>query len=67
MVDRARVVELAPHYVANVVLIFAVIAALRFTVGDQGLLVELGVVVAVVLLYPTVVRWLGVEPSIWEK
>jgi hypothetical protein len=65
--DRARHLELLPHYVANLVLVVAAVGALRRFVGDFGVPVELGLVVVVVLAYPTVVRMLGVAPSAWEK
>lgn len=58
--------ELVPHYVAPLVLVLLVIGGLRYFVGNLGFLVELPIVLAIVLAYPTLVRWLGVEPSSWE-
>lgn len=59
--------ELLPHYLANLVLILAIIGGLRLSVGNLGFWVELPIVVAVVLVYPTLVRALGVAPSSWER
>lgn len=58
--------EMVPHYVAPLVLILLAIGGLRYVVGSPGILVELPIVVAIVLAYPTVVRWLGVAPSSWD-
>jgi len=65
--NRNRFLELLPHYLANLVLVLLAITALRRFVGDLGFVVELVVVVAVVLAYPTVVRALGVAPSAWKS
>jgi hypothetical protein len=62
-----RQLGLVPHYVANLLLVLLVVGALRAVAGDVGIAVELVVVVAVVLAYPTLVRWLGVEPSAWRN
>lgn len=59
--------ELLPHYVAPLVLILLAIGGLRIVVGNLGIVVELPIVVAIVLAYPSVVRRLGVEPSSWES
>mgnify|MGYP000324187429 FL=1 len=65
--DWNRFVELLPHYLANLVLVVLAITALRRFAGDLGFVVELGVVIVVVLLYPTIVRALGVPPSAWDE
>jgi len=65
--DWNRFVELLPHYLANLVLVVLAITALRRFAGDLGFVVELGVVIVVVLLYPTIVRALGVAPSAWDE
>jgi hypothetical protein len=61
-----RQLGLVPHYVANLLMVLLVVGVLRAVAGDVGIVVELVVVVAVVLVYPTLVRWLGVEPSAWK-
>lgn len=62
-----RHLGLVPHYIANLIMVLAVIAVLRAVAGDVGFVIELVVVVAVVLVYPTLVRWLGVEPESWKQ
>lgn len=62
----SRFFELLPHYLANLILVVLAITALRRFAGDLGFVVELLVVVAIVLVYPTVVRELGVAPSAWD-
>jgi hypothetical protein len=62
-----RNLALVPHYVASLLLILLVIGGLRTFVGNFGIVVELPIVVALVLGYPTLVRWLGVAPAAWEE
>jgi len=62
-----RQLGLVPHYVANLLMVLLVIGVVRAVAGDVGIVVELVVVVAVVLVYPSLVRWLGVEPSAWDN
>lgn len=57
---------LLPHYVASLLLILLVVGGIRTFVGTFGIVVELPIVVAIILAYPTVVRWLGVAPAGWE-
>jgi len=64
--DWHRHLELAPHYLANLLLVLLAVGVLRRVAGDPGIAVELVAVVAVVLAYPSVVRWFGVAPSAWE-
>lgn len=58
---------LVPHYVANLLLVLLAVGLLRAVAGDTGMLVELAVVVVVVLVYPSLVRRLGVAPASWER
>lgn len=58
--------ELVPHYVAPLAIIVLVVGGLRYFVGNLGIWIELPIVVAIVFAYPTIVRWLGVEPSSWD-
>ena len=64
--DTDKLLELAPHYLALVVLIFAVLAAVGFLVGGVALLIELIIAGTVAFLYRPIVVRLGVAPSIWE-
>jgi hypothetical protein len=65
--DRNRFLELLPHYLANLILVILAITVLRRFAGDLGFVVELVVVVAIVLVYPTIARELGVAPSAWDE
>lgn len=64
---RSRLVGLVPHYLVSLLLILGTIWVLRYLVGDLGIVVELPIVVAIVLAYPTIVRRLGVAPAAWER
>lgn len=64
--DTDRLIEIAPHYVAMVLLVFVVLAIVRMVVGDIGFWVELVIIVAVVFAYRPLVVRLGVGPSVWE-
>jgi len=66
MVDADTILELLPHYLAMVLAVSLALGVLRTVAGGVGFLVELVVVVAVVFLYPFVVRRLGVAPSAWD-
>ena len=55
-----------PHFVASLVLVLGTVWTIRTFVGNFGFWVELPVVVAIILAYPTIVRWLGVAPEAWE-
>ncbi len=65
--DTDRIVELVPHYLAMILIVFVVLWAVRTTVGDLGFLPELLIVVVVLFLYRPVVIRLGIAPSVWER
>jgi hypothetical protein len=65
--DTDRLVELVPHYLAMLVLVYLGLAALRLAVGDVGFWTELVVIFAIVLAYRPLVVRLGVAPSAWER
>lgn len=65
--DRSQLVELVPHYIAMLLLVFLVLGIVRNAVGDISFWVELGIVAVVVFAYRPVVKRLGVAPSIWER
>lgn len=65
--DKEGLLELLPHYIILVGLIFGVLAVVNALFGDVGFWPRLGLAVLVGLLYPRVVRELGVAPSQWEK
>lgn len=62
-----RNLALVPHYAASLLLILLVVGGIRTFLGNFGVLVELPIVVALILGYPTLVRWLGVAPAAWEE
>jgi len=62
-----RTLALVPHYAASLLLILLVVGGIRTFLGNFGVVVELPIVVALVLGYPTLVRWLGVAPAAWEE
>ena len=64
--DRDQLLELAPHYVALVVLIFSVLAAVQFLTDGVALWLELVITAATAIVYRPVVVWLGIAPSMWE-
>jgi hypothetical protein len=62
-----RTLALVPHYAASLLLILLVVGGIRTFLGNFGVVVELPIVVALILGYPTLVRWLGVAPAAWEE
>jgi len=65
--DTDRILELVPHYLAMILIVFGVLWVVRTTVGDLGFLPELVIVVVVLFLYRPVVIRLGIAPSMWER
>lgn len=65
--DTDRLLEVAPHYVAMVLLVFLVLGVVRVVFGDLGFWIELAVIAVVVLAYPPGVKRLGVAPAAWEN
>lgn len=66
MVDTQDLREIAPHYAVMLVLCFLAVAALRTAIQDVRLLLEFGVVLVIVFLYPFAVRRIGYAPDAWE-
>lgn len=65
--DTEQLTELVPHYIAMLILIFGVLAALRGVTGELSFWIELVIVVIIVFAYRAVVSRLGVGPSRWEQ
>lgn len=65
--DREGLVELVPHYVAMLLLVFLALGILRSAFGDLGFWIEIVVVGVIVFGYRPVVRRLGVAPSLWDS
>jgi UPF0716 family protein affecting phage T7 exclusion len=65
--DTDRLLELVPHYVAMLVLVYAALAVLRRVASDLGFWAELVVIIVVVALYRPLVVRLGYAPSAWVE
>lgn len=65
--DTDRLLEVAPHYVAMIVLVYLVLAVVEAVVGSLGFWTELVLIAAVVFAYRPLVMRLGVGPSAWEQ
>ncbi|MCH7662015.1 MAG: hypothetical protein IH933_16040 [Euryarchaeota archaeon] len=63
----SRIVELLPHYLAMIAVMFAVLLAIQEFYGDIGFWPSFGVAIAVAVAYPFVVRSLGVAPEAWKR
>lgn len=64
--DTDRLLELAPHYIAMLALVFLVLELVAMLVGDIGFLTELAIIIVIVFAYRPVVIRLGVAPSGWQ-
>ncbi|WP_280587157.1 hypothetical protein [Halorubrum sp. Boch-26] len=62
-----KVRQLAPHWAAMFLLMVAVLALVEQVVGAIGLVPSVGLVVAVGIGYPYVVRALGIAPPVWRR
>ncbi|TKR24839.1 hypothetical protein [Natronomonas salsuginis] len=67
MENTERVLNVLPHYLVLLILVFVLLAAVRELLGDLGFAVELLLVLAVTIAYPPVVRRMGVAPESWAK
>lgn len=65
--DKAHLLEVAPHYLMMMFLILVVFNVVRLVAGDVSIWVELAIAFAIVFAYrPAVIR-LGLAPSAWEE
>jgi len=65
--DRNQLIELVPHYVAMLLLVFLVLAIVRASVGEVGFWIELVIIAVVVFAYRPIVVRLGFGPSSWVE
>jgi hypothetical protein len=65
--DTHRLLELAAHYVAMLLVWVAVLTGLRALVGVLSFWIELAVIVVIVLGYRLLVQSLGIAPRAWEN
>jgi hypothetical protein len=64
--DKEQLLELVPHYLAMLLIVFGVLAAVRVGVRQLDFWVEFAIVLLVAFAYRPVVVRLGVAPSLWE-
>ena len=64
--DTETLVELLPHYVGMLILVFGVLTTVQLAVGSVGFLVEFVIVVTIAVAYRPLVLRLGIAPSSWE-
>lgn len=62
----SRLVELLPHYLVMIAMIFAVLIAIQEFYGELGFWASFAVAIAVAAVYPFVVRRLGLAPDSWQ-
>ena len=62
--EKAR--QLAPHWAVMFVLMYALLVIVQGLYGDLSFWQSAALVVAVALGYPTLVRYLGVAPEVWD-
>ena len=65
--DKESLIELVPHYLAMLILVFLVLGIVRATAGYLGFWVELAIIAVVVFAYRPAVQRLGFAPSMWEQ
>lgn len=64
--NRDQLIELVPHYLAMLLLVFLVLAIVPAIVGEISFWIELAIVAVVVFAYRPIVLRLGIGPSVWE-
>ncbi len=65
--DTDQLRELAPHYLAMLLLVFGGLAIVRAIVGEIGFWTELAIIFVIVFAYRPIVVRLGIGPRKWEK
>lgn len=65
--DTSRLVEVAPHYGAMLVLAYLALGVAELTVGGLTFWLELVLVAGIVFAYRPVVMRLGVGPEAWDR
>jgi len=64
--DKDQLLELAPHYLAMLLLVFFVLEVSQAVVGEVAFWLELALIMVVVFAYRLIVVRLGFAPSSWE-
>lgn len=65
--DTDRLIQVAPHYVVMLALVYLALAIVGAAVGDPGFWAEIAIIAVVVFAYRPVVMRLGIGPSAWEQ
>lgn len=64
--EREQLIEVIPHFLALVILLFLVLFLVRTLVGEVGFWVELLIAFGIAVVYRPLVKRLGVAPEIWK-
>ncbi len=64
--DTGQLKELAPHYVAMLILVFGVLTIVQLAAGEMSFWIDLAIIFVVVFAYRPIVVRLGIAPSAWE-
>jgi uncharacterized membrane protein SirB2 len=65
-INKDQLLEIVPHYVAMLLLVFGILTVIGEFAGELGFWVEFALIVVIVFLYRPLVVRLGVAPSSWE-
>ncbi len=63
--DTERILDVLPHYLAMLILVFAVLTVVRTAIGDLGFWFEFVIILVIVFAYRPLVIRLGVAPDAW--
>ena len=63
---RDRLVELAPHYILMILLMFLALAIVEQALGELDFWPSLAIALLVAIAYPIVLRRLGRAPEAWQ-
>jgi len=64
--DKNTLMELVPHYVGMLILVFGILGIVQLSIGQVGFLIEFAIVVTIAVAYRPLVLRLGIAPSTWE-
>jgi hypothetical protein len=65
--NRDQLVELVPHYVALLVVMFLLLSVVRALVPGISFWVEVVIIFVIVVAYRAVVERLGYAPTAWQR
>lgn len=66
MPNFVELIDVLPHYLAMLVLVYVSLDLLRTFLGVEHLLVDLVVVLLIVFLYRPLVIRIGIAPTSWD-